>query len=215
MMQFLSYALDEQTPTYGDGAKFAKVIDKCIEHGSSCNQFTYTVSNHVGTHLDCPFHFDSNGKKVTDFEAAFWLCNKVSFIEVGSSQQLIDIELYVSQIDKDAELILIKTGFCHKRNEPAYWQTNPGITASSADFLRKNFLKLKFIGFDFISLTSFLHKDEGKKSHQAFLKNIEKPILIVEDMDLRSLSKAPAKVLISPLRISDADGGQVTVFAWD
>lgn len=215
MMQFLSYPLDEQTPAYGDGAKFSKVVDKCIEHGSSCNQFTYTVSNHVGTHLDCPFHFDLNGKKVTDFEADFWICHKVSLVLPAANEVLIDLEKYAHQIDKDVEIILIKTGFCHKRGDPSYWQSNPGITASSADFLRKNFSKLKFVGFDFISLTSFLHKDEGKKSHQAFLKNSEKPILIVEDMDLRNLKVAPSKVLISPLRISGADGGQVTVFAWD
>lgn len=176
---------------------------------------SFEVSNHLGTHLDCPYHFDQQGAKVTDYAADFWFCRKISLVEVPETELLIDLEKYKSQIKPESDLVLVKTGFCHKRSEQIYWSANPGISANSAEFLRSHCPAIKFLGMDFISLTSYLNRDEGKKAHQAFLKNKEKPILILEDMDLRGLFNSPREVLISPLRISDADGGPVTVFSWD
>lgn len=214
-MKFLSYQLDENTPTYGNGSRFKRVLDKCIEHGASCNQLTFTVGNHVGTHLDCPYHFSQDGLKVTDYPADFWLCRNISLVEVPESDMLIDLEKYKLQIRPDSDLVLIKTGFCHKRDQQVYWSENPGIASRSADFLRKHCPDIKFLGMDVISLTSYVNRDEGKKAHQSFLQNKEKAILLIEDMDLRDLLHAPNEVLISPLRISEADGGPVTVFCWN
>jgi kynurenine formamidase len=212
-MQFLSYSLDEKTPTYGNGVHFKRVLDKCIEHGASCNQMTFSVSNHVGTHLDCPFHFDQEGLKVTDYAASFWECQNISLIETSAYDLLIDLEKYESQIKPNSDIVLVKTGFCNKRDQEIYWSANPGIAAKSADFLRRRCPQVKFLGMDLISLTSYVNREEGKKAHQAFLRH-QKPILIIEDMDLRTLTAAPQKVLISPLRITNADGGPVTVFSW-
>lgn len=214
-MNYLSYTLNENTPCYGNGVHFKRQHDKCIEHGASCNQFTFTVSNHVGTHLDCPYHFDQSGLKVTDYPANFWMCQNVSLVEVNSGDMLINLRDYQSQIMKESDLVIVKTGFCHKRNEDVYWSSNPGILAESAKFLRDYCPQIKFLGMDVISLTSYLNRPEGARAHKAFLSHKEKPILIVEDMDLRKLNKAPKKVLISPLMISEADGGPVTIFSWD
>lgn len=218
-MNFLSYHLDENTPTYGDGPHFLRKIDKCIEHGASCNQFTFTVSNHVGTHMDSPLHFDSSGKSVTDYPAEFWHCQKISLVHVPETDLreslLLDLVKYKDQIRPDSEMVLVKTGFCHIRNQERYWQKNPGVSSASADFLRSHCSKIRFLGLDVISLTSYEHRDEGKKAHQAFLQKKEKSILLIEDMDLRELIQAPSQVLISPLRIFNADGAPVTVFAWD
>jgi arylformamidase len=214
MIQFLSYSLDEATPTYGNGLKFKRHMDKCIEHGASCNQFTFTVGNHVGTHLDCPKHFDQNGMSVTEYDANFWECYNISLVNIPESDLQIDLEKYKAQIDPKSEMVLLKTGFCYLREDERYWQANPGVIAASADFLRNHCPKLRFLGMDFISLTSYLNRDEGKKSHQAFLQNQEKSILLIEDMDLRNLSDAPTKVLVSLLRMIEADGGSVIVFVW-
>lgn len=176
---------------------------------------TFSVSNHIGTHLDCPYHFDQKGLKVTDYAADFWFCRKISLVQVPETDMLIDLEKYKSQISPESDLVLVKTGFCHKRDQEIYWSENPGIAANSADFLRRHCPSIKFLGMDLISLTSYVNREEGKKAHQAFLKNADKPILIVEDMDLRGLLNSPKEVLISPLRITDADGGPVTVFSWD
>jgi arylformamidase len=215
VIQFLSYQLGEKTPSYGNGISFTRVIDKCIDHGASCNQMTFTMSNHLGTHLDCPYHFDATGFKVTDYSADFWFCQDVSLVETSPEDILIDLEKYKNQIKPTSELVIIKTGYCHRRNEEAYWKANPGVAATSADFLRSHCPNIKFLGMDVISLTSYLNREEGKKAHQAFLQKKEKSILLVEDMDLRKLTSAPSKVLISPLIMTEADGGPVTVFSWN
>lgn len=215
MINFLSYQLDENSPSYGNGARFKRVLDKCIDRGSSCNQMTFEMSNHIGTHLDCPYHFDQQGLKVTDYPADFWFCRNISLVVIPETDMLIDLEKYKSQIKPESDLVLIKTGFCYKREQQVYWSENPGVASNSAEFLRNHCPLIKFLGMDLISLSSYTNREEGKKSHHAFLNNKEKSILIIEDMDLRDLLTSPDEVLISPLRITDADGGPVTVFSWN
>ena len=64
-----------------------------------------------------------------------------------------------------------------------------------------------------ISLTSKLNRVEGKKAHLDFLIKYE--ILILEDMNIQGLVRAPNKVIISPLQISDADGSPCNVISFD
>ena len=51
---------------------------------------------------------------------------------------------------------------------------------------------------------------EGRKAHKTFL-NPEKPILLLEDMDLRDISTLN-KIIVAPLRIANCDGLPCTVF---
>ena len=64
---------------------------------------------------------------------------------------------------------------------------------------------------DFISLTSYQHRDIGKVSHRQFLG--EHDILLVEDMDLRNLKEQPKKIMCFPLLVTALDGAPVTIIA--
>jgi kynurenine formamidase len=76
------------------------------------------------------------------------------------------------------------------------------------------------IGFDFISLSSYAHRDLGREAHRAFLAELEidgdnkDPILIIEDMDLSKIKICLSKIIVSPLRFEMADGAPVTVFGF-
>jgi len=67
---------------------------------------------------------------------------------------------------------------------------------------------------DFISLTSWKNKQEGKNAHLEFLcpdKGV--PILIIEDMKLSEINQQINFVVILPLIVYEADGSPVTVLA--
>lgn len=218
-MKILSYPLSVQTPAYGNGDKPVIRKNKEISKGDSCNTLDLTFSNHAGTHLDCPYHFDDQGKKLTDYPAEFWFCHEVQILDCTLSagellgcEQLEQALKKSGDLNQQAEAVLLRTGWSEKRMEVDYWQNPPGFLPEIKQWLRKNFPKIRFFGFDIISLSSFAHRDIGREAHRAFL--CEDPILVIEDMNLAQLKDIePLKnLLVSPLLIENADGAPCSVW---
>ena len=94
------------------------------------------------------------------------------------------------------------------------FSNNPGLHPNLASYFRSKYKKLIRVGFDFISLTSWKHRDEGRKSHKEFLCPTNKePILLIEDMKLSEIVNLLDQVIVAPIMIEDGNGGNVTVFA--
>ena len=205
---FLSFSLTESTPAYGGetgSISFRQL--RSISNGDNTNNLLLKFPNHIGTHIDFPYHFKNDGKKGDAYPASFWVFNKVGFLacSVGELPQKINA------LPADIELLILKTSFGLKRNEEAYWAAQPVIPASYAGILREAFPHLRVFGFDMISLTSKLDRVEGKKAHIAFL--LEQEILVLEDMKLDELETTPSIVIISPLQIMGADGAPCSIIA--
>ena len=206
---YLSYFLNEETPAYG-GEEGSIIFDRVrsIANGDTSNNLRLTFPNHIGTHIDFPFHFDLNGKKGSEYPASFWIFNSVGFIQCDVDS----IEDQIINLPNDIECLILKTGFAVNRDKEIYWKEQPVIKANLATLFRARFPKLRLFGFDMISLTSKLDRSEGKQAHLSFL--IDNEILILEDMNLDNLSSTPKKVIVSPLQIDNADGGPCTVFSF-
>lgn len=206
---FLSYFLNEETPVYG-GEENAFVVEKTrqIIQGDNSNNMHLSFPNHIGTHIDFPYHFSSNGKTCSDYPASFWVFKKIGFLECPIEA----IEDQSSGLPNDIEMLILKTGFGKRRAEREYWAEQPVIPSSLADILKDRFPDLRVFGFDLISLTSKLNREEGKKAHLRFL--IENKILVLEDMDLSSLDFTPEFMMVAPLQVSSADGVPCNVIAF-
>jgi len=198
---YLSYFLEETTPVYGgaQGTIQFKQI-KSIDNGDTSNNQEFHFPGHSGTHIDFPRHFSANGKSCQDYPADFWIFRKAGFLHC-SVEEMPD---KLQELPEDLELLILKTGFGNNRGNKVYWQEQPVIPASFAKLLRSNFPFLRVFGFDLISLTSKLNREEGKNAHLQFL--IENDILILEDMDLTTVQEAPSTVIIAPILIQSADG---------
>ena len=216
-MIFLSYILNSKTPSYGNRDKFIISTNSEIVDGLGANTSKWEfTNNHIGTHIDTPFHFYKTGKQTKDYKASDFVFYKIGIQEVPmESGSLICIrDLQLENHDTDIELLLIKTGYGTYRNSEKYYQDNPGLSSELANKLKKTFPKLRAVGFDFISLTSWNHREEGRKSHLSFL-NSEIDIIIIEDMKLDEISFESEFnwVIVSPLRTEDGNGGPVTIIA--
>ncbi|CAN2040219.1 arylformamidase [Candidatus Magnetomoraceae bacterium gMMP-15] len=214
---FLSYFLDDKTPAYGNGESFKSEIVQSINQGDSCNTVQWTFLNHIGTHVDCPYHFSRNGKKLSDYHADFWIFQKIHLLDLSpiSPGKIIDLmPISINSISPEVELLLIKTGFSSKRHESIYWCKNPGFSPGLADELRINFKQLRAIGFDSISISSWTNRVLGRKAHKAFLDH-DRPILLIEDMDFSSIEKNTSleQVIVSPFQVKNADAAPCTVMA--
>ena len=229
-MLLLSYPLSKNTPYYGNAKKVSIQRDRDIACGDTANTLDLHFSNHSGTHIDAPYHFDKNGKKITDYSPDFWSCKNVLCLKsetLPSAGEQLGMEQFeealknakneVSEIRKNShtiEAILWQTGWYAKRKEDEYALAGPGMATELADFLRAKFSNIRFFGFDLISLSSFANREAGREAHRAFLCHA-KPILPIEDMNLENMPVALGalkNLLISPLLIEEGDGAPVTVW---
>ena len=206
---FLSYFIDKSTPIYGGVEDMIKLYkDRSIQNGDTSNNLRLNFPAHVGTHIDFPYHFSNDGKMCHDYPASFWIFSKIGFLECS----IEEVENKLCELPSHIELLILKTNFGKHRHDEVYWKEQPVIPAFFADLFKLNFPNLRIFGFDLISLTSKLDRNEGKNAHLNFLINND--ILVLEDMDLSLISKTPHNVIVAPLQIHSADGVPCNVIAF-
>ena len=208
-ISYLSYFIDENTPAYG-GSKneFSLKIKSSIKNGDTANSKEIKMNNHIGTHIDFPNHFSNDGKKSSDYPPSFWVFNKVGFMNCRIEELLSKFK----NLNKDIEILILKTDFGINRDIDVYWKSQPVIPSNYAKILKDYFPKLRVFGFDMISLTSKLDRAEGKRAHVEFL--LKNDILILEDMNLVNLDSCPNKVIVSPFQVGKIDGVPCTIFSF-
>ncbi len=218
---YLSHVLSNNTPLYGGNGQVKIERSRTINSGDSSNSSEISLPAHAGTHVDAPYHFDPDGTTLDGYMAEYWFNTKIWLIDVDSKPgeilNLSKIGPKLEMVPENCDLLLLRTGAESWRadNPKLYEKEGPGVGVDVALWLRKN-RKLKFLGMDFISTSSFAHRELGREAHRAFLgadMNIAPPIMLVEDMALSKLEHKPNSVWIVPIRFSEADGAPVTVMA--
>jgi kynurenine formamidase len=214
---YLSHFLGPDTPFYGGDGAFHVEKLRSMEQGDSCNACRWSFPNHAGTHIDLPRHFVADGTCMNDYPADYWVFKNVGVIDISEIQPGFAIGpelLDNTAIAQDVELLLLKTGFGRHRSTAAYWQENPVVRSELADYLRGRFPLLRALGFDTISIASWTDRLTGREAHRAFLGG-ERPILLIEDMDLEPLDAKTAlsRITVAPLLVREADASPCTVMA--
>jgi arylformamidase len=218
---YLSHKLEESTPLYNDSGNIELKKIRKISDGDSCNCSEIIIPAHSGTHIDAPYHFDNEGKKICDYPAEFWITKKPSIIEYRSVPgNLLCLKMIKNDLLKVSpltDILLIKTEAESWRGDGTdnYTKKGVGIDIDLADWIRIN-LDLKILGFDFISLSSPMHREIGRLAHQTLLSphhSGKEPVLILEDLSLKDLKVEPKTILTIPLRFEDSDGAMATVLA--
>ena len=216
---FLSYLLSEELSGYGNGKRIEIIQTRNIANGDASNNSQIVLPTHFGTHIDFSYHFDNIGKTISTYQASDFIFDKIGFVDISSLKptnyliSVVDLENFINQppYNKNAELLIIKTGFSYNRGKSEYWESNWGFDLGTASLIRKYFPSIKAVAFDLISLNSYKQREIGRKAHKEFL--IKEGILIIEDVDLRSISRNTnfKKVMVIPLRFDNAEGAPVTI----
>ncbi len=64
----ISQPLNNDIATWPGDTPFSYEVSWSKEESGSVNVGKLTMSIHTGTHIDAPFHFDNDGKKVLDLD---------------------------------------------------------------------------------------------------------------------------------------------------
>ena len=179
-----------------------------------------SINSHTGTHVDYPAHFVKSGKYGDEYPINYLCSNKVQIFYFNLLKQRkprLDLERFsMFAIEGDTEILFINTYFYTIRNSRRYVWNSPVIDSDIPLYLKKNYPKIKAVGFDIISVTSQLDRDEGRACHYNFLSSdTGKEILIIEDVNYENLKNDSKvkEVVILPLMFKKMDGSPCAIMA--
>jgi len=149
----LSQPLNQETPFWPLYPPFeVKYIKRKAEHGVNA-QYIMTA-NHIGTHLDAPVHFVTNGRTIDQIPLE-WLYGPgiiVDVSEVGDlgiiTPELFEKNAKVAGGVKDGDILVLFTGFSRyawyqkpkpkgTADEERYIHMHPGVLKDFADYMIK------------------------------------------------------------------------------
>ena len=170
------------------------------------------LSSHSGTHMDAPYHFIKNGKKIHEIPVSR-LTNNAILIKLRkkanqaiSKNDIIKFEKKHGIILKNATIIFA-TGWQKNLQSKYYFEKNPGLAVSAAKYLASK--KINLVGIDSPSID--LGNNTKFSVHQILSKN---NILIVENLtNLEKIPKNHFKLVVLPLKLKDTTGSPVRAIA--
>ena len=171
------------------------------------------LSTHTGTHIDAPFHFVKNGKKIHEI-APERLVNEAVLIRIGKNSNRsiskTDIQNFEQKNGKieNGSTVIFYTGWQKNLNKEFYFSENPGLSVSAAKYLVSK--KINMVGIDSPSID--LGTDSKFSVHHVLAKN---NILIVENLaNLNKIKSNNFHLITSPLKLKNATGSPIRAFGF-
>lgn len=197
--------MEEGMPVWPGEAEFVLRRDKKIEEGANANVSRLEMSVHTGTHVDAPFHFLSSGGTVE---------NLLLDVLIGSAQ-VVELDESVDEITRE---VLEKVHFAEgvervlfKTRNSSYWKMGNkqfqegfvGIDEGASRLLVEKGVRL--VGIDYLSVAPF---KRSRPTHEVLL---EAKIVIIEGLDLSSVTAGEYTLYCLPLKLKHTDGAPARV----
>jgi arylformamidase len=194
----ISQILNDKIPVWPGDTPFQYKVSWGMEESGSVNVGQVTMSTHTGTHIDAPFHFDNEGKKVIDLDLNLYIGPaQVIHLEQPASIGMKELE-NVSL--KGVKRLLIKTdAWTDKKVFP---ESIPAIEPELAAYLAEQGVQL--LGLDLPSVDP-LDSKELHAHHQLNSHGIH----ILEGLVLDGIDPGEYELAALPLPFEQADGSPV------
>ncbi len=221
MLLNLAYPLSHKTPFYSGLAGPRVESLYTLAAGHDCNSYYLTTSNHAGTHVDAPRHFNASGRSIAEYGLDELLFRKPALVdwqvEPGGLIDAPSVEAMRIK-PEDCDILLIRTGFGRlRRDDPAaYVARGPGFDRGGAEAILRRCPALRVLGVDFMSISALEHQREGAEAHRVFLGCAgysEREVLLIEDMFLSPGLTVPTQVRIVPWLVEELDSAPCSVLA--
>ena len=208
----LTLTVSEKIPTFPGSPKPHFIEWETIAKNGYNLELLF-LSTHTGTHIDAPFHFVKNGKKIHEINPER-LVNEAVLIRVGKNSNRsiskTDIQNFEQKNGKieNGSTVIFYTGWQKNLNKEFYFTENPGLSVSAAKYLVSK--KINMVGIDSPSID--LGTDSKFSVHHILAKN---NILIVENLaNLNKIKSNNFHLITSPLKLKNATGSPIRAFGF-
>ncbi|MGG3915194.1 arylformamidase [Rossellomorea vietnamensis] len=194
----ISRPLHNETPVWPGDTPFSFSLNWTQEETGSVNVGQLTMSSHTGTHVDAPFHFDSDGNRILDMSPERFMGPAIVVSLEGapeiSPERLMEIDL------TDVKKVLFKT---NAWSDPTRFPGHiPPISKELAPFLKEKGIDL--IGVDLPSVDPLDSKE--LEAHHSLRDH---DIGILEGIDLTHVTPGIYELVALPLPLKEGDGSPV------
>jgi arylformamidase len=199
----VTVAISNDLPVYPGDPAIQIERTQSLEKGDIARVSRLSMSTHVGTHVDPPYHFMKDGVALDDAPLEVFI-GPARVVDAGDAAS-IDAAL-LSTFDLDgASRVLFKT-----RNS-RFWGETTGfqkdfvyLETDAAEALVARGVKL--VGIDYLSIEKFGFDEPT--THRTLLGN---DVYIVEGLDLSAITPGDYELICLPLKIKEGDGGPARV----
>jgi arylformamidase len=215
----LSYDIGFDHPGWPGHPSYSYEQLSSTERGDVANFGVLHLTNHFGSHLDAPNHFNPDGIKVREVPIERFVFERPVLLEVekGDTELVTraELEAHDGRL-QEADLLLLRSGWSRIRPEDGhrYAYDGPGVSPEACEYLI-SLPRLQGIAMDWISLAAYRKIDpEGILAHQILCGvGRDRYVIIVEDIDLSAYPEDTRRVYAIPLFPHGADSSPCTVFA--
>jgi arylformamidase len=194
----ISRRLENGMPVWPGDTSFKYEVSWSKAESGSVNVGSLSMSTHTGTHVDAPFHFDDNGKRIIELDLNLYI-GPVRVLDMSEKDSIGAKDL--SDINLEGfKRVIFKTSSWKNTNE--FPESIPYIEADLGPFLAEKGIKL--IGVDVPSVDPIDSKD--LHAHHSLNKN---GIHILESVLLDKVEPGDYELIALPLALAQGDGSPV------
>ncbi|MDM5200313.1 arylformamidase [Fictibacillus enclensis] len=194
----VSMPLSSTVPIWPGDTLFAYELTWTKEESGSVNVGQFTMSTHTGTHIDAPFHFDSQGERVLELDLDLY-AGTALVVDVRERDCVRPEDLESERLD-GIQRVLLKTGSWKDRS--VFPASITCLHESLAPYLFDKGVRL--IGVDVPSVDP-LDSKELPAHHALHGKGIH----ILEGLVLDDIEPGEYHLMALPLPLKEGDGSPV------
>ena len=192
----------------GDPA--VEIMEGLTHEKDYCHVDRLLLNSHTGTHIDAPYHFLPDGKRITDYDADKFIC-KGRCIDLRHKQpgEAITVEDVAGTDLQEGMCVILATGWYRYFGDEMYLN-HPYIAKETAEYFAAKGISI--VAVDFLNVDQTLV--EAWDAHPALLGN---DTLIVENLSNTEQLDSSCTYLFSflPLKISGSDGSPIRAVAME
>lgn len=185
-------------PVWPGDTAFSYEVSCSISESSLVNVGKLMMSTHTGTHVDAPFHYDKNGRKIAELDLSIFIGK--ALVVTMENQEILTAEDFKDIQLKGVERLLIKTNSW--QNHLEFPEKYTYISPCLAEMLGNSGVRL--LGVDVPSVDHF--ESSNLITHHALYKN---SIVILESLQLKNVTDGIYELFAAPLNLTEADGSPV------
>jgi len=197
----ISVLLGKESIDYPGDTPFSNKLIMDIE-SSFCNLSKLEMSCHSGTHLDVPYHFYKNGKKLHEFEVTDFIYD-AEVIEIFNEKEVTVEEVDWGRV-RPGEAVLFKT-----RNSReglvvsgTFDENFVHVSPAAAEMIKN--LGASLVGIDYISIEQF-----GVEKFHSHLEVLGENIIVLEAINLAHIQEGRYTIMCLPLNIYNVEASPV------
>lgn len=194
----ISQPLDNRIVVWPGDTPFSYKVTWSKEESGSVNVGQITMSTHTGTHIDAPFHFDNDGKRVIELDVNLYI-GRARVIHLPKPSSIGIKELSGVELEGVTRLLIRTDAWTDRSVFPA---AIPEIEPELASYLGNKGIRL--LGLDLPSVDPIDSKELS--AHHELTRH---GIHILEGLVLDHIDSGDYELAALPLSLVEADGSPV------